>query len=459
MHPEEQNDLKTILEAFGAEELGNGNPIVGANALAAMACVLADLAPADGTLRTKDGRQPRLGTSLLVSGGASVGKITDEILAEVLLRQDNLRAHLRRYAVKESLLEKGKRPLPTGPGDDSIEQRFVSLQESNPFAFGGAGGSWSAVLREPPAETVHELMIRQKLLVSAHSPKALERQLEGIRPGRLLAHLGISRPSDFTGFAELGGALADGTCMTGQFGETIRANLVITDPLRMLDEAARDPDESTAWLRRAVLLTDADTGPHAPEGLEPAKPGTEKEIWQKFGGALDRVLTLRMNHSRKSIQEADAETDGARRRWGRFLREMEPRLPGISGAARNLLSSLSFGLCQLFGISMNPGSMKRVEALARFLVRRMAGARAAMLCNGDVARRQSQIRRVFRQLGDGPAEMRTIYRNLSLSAAECEECLRWLESAKLARCFRRKWQQLEGARLNFAASEMPVLEA
>ena len=75
MHPEEQNDLKTILEAFGAEELGNGNPIVGANALAAMACVLADLAPADGTLRTKDGRQPRLGTSLLVSGGASVGRL------------------------------------------------------------------------------------------------------------------------------------------------------------------------------------------------------------------------------------------------------------------------------------------------------------------------------------------------------------------------------------------------
>jgi len=105
-----------------------------------------------------------------------------------------------------------------------------------------------------------------------------------------------------------------------------------------------------------------------------------------------------------------------------------------------------------------PLSIAGIEALARFLVHRMANARVVMIHAGAVEQRQSQIRRIFRKLQQGPVEARKLYRNLSLLAADCDECLRWMERAGIARQMNRKWALEPGVVLRFEDHSIPLLE-
>ena len=81
-----------------------------------------------------------------------------------------------------------------------------------------------------------------------------------------------------------------------------------------------------------------------------------------------------------------------------------------------------------------------------------------MIHAGAVAQRQSQIRRIFRMLQQGPADPRKLYRNLSLPAADCDECLRWMEKAGIAFQMNRKWELVDGAVLRFEDHSLPLLE-
>jgi hypothetical protein len=70
---------------------------IGINILASMAGVLADLAPDDGTILTRNNRPARLGVNLIISGSASPGRVVDEVITEVGRRQHNFAANLRHY--------------------------------------------------------------------------------------------------------------------------------------------------------------------------------------------------------------------------------------------------------------------------------------------------------------------------------------------------------------------------
>lgn len=137
---------------------------------------------------------------------------------------------------------------------------------------------------------------------------------------------------------------------------------------------------------------------------------------------------------------------------------MEPQLPGISMAARNLPNSLFFGL-QL--MTENPKELcaASVAALARVLVKRMAHARLSILCSGELARRRNQIERIFHKLGNGPVDSRKICCDLKISSADRDHALRWMKSANLVTQQQHKeWELCEGARLNFADCSAPLLE-
>jgi hypothetical protein len=151
-----------------------------------------------------------------------------------------------------------------------------------------------------------------------------------------------------------------------------------------------------------------------------------------------------------------ADTREASVRWAGFLREMEPRLPGISGAARNLLTTLVFGL-GLLAPKFRRITVEGVEAMARFLVRRMASARIAIMHSGEVTLRRVQITRVFHKLGSGVADKRKICRDLKITAANRDEALRWLEAACLVLRRGNGWEQREGARLSFTGCAVPIL--
>ncbi|MEX1049632.1 MAG: hypothetical protein WED15_08895, partial [Akkermansiaceae bacterium] len=228
-------------------------------------------------------------------------------------------------------------------------------------------------------------------------------------------------------------------------------------PMHVLMAAAQNPDERTRWLGQLLWLTDGDSGPDAPHSEPGGVQTSSVRIEHRFRLALGKVMTYRFNLPDMKPMVLLADTREASVRWAGFLREMEPRLPGISGAARNLLTTLVFGL-GLLAPKFRGITVEGVEAMARLLVRRMASARIAIMHSGEVARRRGQITRVFHKLGGGPADERKICRDLKISAVDRDVALRWLDAASLVLHQGNGWQQREGARLSFSGCAVPILE-
>jgi hypothetical protein len=473
--------LESLLTAFEVTCLGEGDTNAGANLLATMAVTLADLAPTDNTILTKDERPARLGVNLLVTGPASAGLVEDEILPEVSRRQANLWNYLQRYAehIKQQQQKQGASLPPMDPKSGAPEDRVAETQYELESLCHTRAESWGRIFTETPEEDVTALINRPKFVVGLRSPEDLPAQLRGLRPGHTLVHAGCTRPKDLAAQAESGSALVGGRYPLGNGCETARGHFFITDPLRMLDRATREPDGDTAWLGHFLWLCDGEAGPQAPtDGREANRP---EMVTTRFRVALDSILARRMNAPEKEPLHLVLDTREARIRFRAFLAGMEPRLPGISMAAWNLIDSLTFGLGRMAAIARLdprsydaihpfsrepaegleerlPLSVAGIEALARFLVHRMSNARTVMAHADDVARRQWQIRRIFRKLEQGPAEARKIYRNLGLLAADCDGCLGWMEKAGIAFQINRRWELAEEAVLRFENHPIPLLE-
>lgn len=459
MPQEETEALHELFSRFQVVELGQGDTNLGANVLASMAGVLANLAPANGTVVTADNRPARLGMNLLISGSASSGQVIDEVITEVGRRQRNLSENLRHYTdwIKKQEEKFGGSLPPMGPGSNRLVDDLAETQAELEPLFARRTQVWSRILNEVPTEQVTDLARCPKFLVTCARPGDLESQLQGLRPGPPLVHLGLRQPGDLATLADPGAALVEGRFTHGNSDEAVRANMVITDSMKMLGEAAKVPDPRTAWLGHFLWLCDGEAGPEAPTGNASDVP---EETTERFRRALDRVITLRLNVPEKTSIVLGKGTREATVRWMTFLHDMEPRLPGISGAARNLIASLIFGLSEMAVIDKRFSfPLAGVEAFARFLVRRMANSRAMILQAGAVAQRRAQIERVFWKLQQGPTEPRGIYKNLNrLPANDCKECLRWMEQAGISRRVGGQWELVEGARLSFNDCSTPVLE-
>lgn len=459
MSKNESKDLRRLLTSFNARALGEGDEVAGTNLLATMAGVLADLAPTDGTIVTKEGKPARLGLNLLVTGPVVTGLVVDEVLTEVGRRQSNLWQHLLRYAklIETQKQKPGASLPPMDPKRGSPEDRLVETQQELEGPFHGRATSWARIFSEAPGEDVTALISRPKFLISLSRAEDLSSHLPGMRTGCPLVHAGCCKSSDLSALADAGSALIEGRYPLGNGCEAARGHILITDPHQMLQRAANNPDDGTAWLGHFLWICDSKAGPATPDG--DAQPDRPETITERFRIALDAVLATRMNLPEKQTVRLPLSTREAKVRFREFLDEMEPRLPGISMAARNLIDSLVFGLWQLARIEDRlPLSMGGVEALARFLVARMANARAMMIQSAAVIRRQSQIRQVYRKLQKGPADRRKICGDLNILVNDCEPCLRWLEEAGIAQQIDRKYELVEGAPLRFEDHKVPLLE-
>jgi hypothetical protein len=80
MSPTDTRYLNELLNIFGAERLGEGNLVAGANLLAAMACSLANIQRPGSGLVADDGSTLKVGTSLLIFGSHSAGLISERVL-------------------------------------------------------------------------------------------------------------------------------------------------------------------------------------------------------------------------------------------------------------------------------------------------------------------------------------------------------------------------------------------
>jgi hypothetical protein len=456
---DEAFELANLLQGLDVNSLGDGDPVVGVNLLACMACTLANLAPDDGTVTHPDGATARLGTSLWVMGSASTGRVVDEVVTEVNRRQNNLTTNTEDYIdwIREWKAKPDFTIHPPKHGMRESAKLVYEAQSELSLSCGEGAVSWRNVLERLPQQTVDQICKQPKFMVSAGGRKDIETQLTRLRPGCPLVHLGFSKPDDLARYSDVGSALLEGRYPLDDGRRTVKGNILITDPTNVLTAAARNPDDTTGWLGQLLWLTDAETGPNVP-APEPGNPRpSAAQTEQRFREALGRIMIHRLHLPDLRPLVLFTDTREAMVRWTGFLREMEPRLPGISGAARNLLTSLTFGI-GMMATKASGVTLAGIEAAARFLVRRMANVRISILHAGDIARKREQITRVFHKLSKGPVDARKLCRELKITAADRDEALHWLETASLALHQDGGWQIRKGANLTFKDFDVSLIE-
>jgi hypothetical protein len=462
MNETESKHLQNLLTIFDARALGEGDATVGANLLVAKALALANLACPGSGIQTPNRRLIPVDCNLLASGARLSDMIRDEVVTPVGRFQNNILAHVGRLL--ESDKEQNQRPLQSLAREWNI-LRSGSPSEGESKFFGlmtldarqnnvpeGVDDAWLDVVDIAPNPNFHDMVRSPRAFIAAASPKMLDRQLGGIHAGQAFITIALNRASDAGRFGELCLALMNGLTPLGPSGETTRGRLLVTDPGNVLPEAARQAGDQTTWLGRLLWLVSGNAGPELP----PQQPTGGKlvrltRVSARFNHAVQRIFANRMNPRRTEPLIYKMDFTQNQIRWMEFLEEMESSLPGISGTARHLFAALVFGLRRIFEAAETPQDfndiVSGIEALARFLIRRMASARAAILFSAVDAQKRFWKQKILTNLAEGCFENRDVCRLLRQPVAICEPVL--LEMATEGALARRgkKWECVIGAAL------------
>ena len=343
--------------------------------------------------------------------------------------------------------------FPTGPGANSAENALFNLEQRDSLTVVDPLEEWAKALTFPPNPRIDDLVGKAKVMVVAKGPKDLQRQLTGIHGNRVLACLNLRDPKEGISYAATCDSLLGGPYPTSDFGETVESNLIVTDPGDLLSEVVARARTDALWLRQTIWLVDGDLGPDAVE-FAPREGGIHvSDGSTRFGEALTAALAKRLNNHDPGTIVHSFNLAETQIRWIDFLKEMDGRLPGISGAARGLLATLAFGLIELGNargcqpLSVTP---EGVEALGGWIVERMANSRLAMMRTAEQVRKTKLALRILWKLSEGQYSRRDLCRTFTITAACVEEIFAVLEPAGLVRQIDGSWER---------HSQNPVLEA
>lgn len=444
--------LADLLATFNATFLGEGDINCGTNLLVSMATTLANVSrPGSGIWASKSFLL-RAGSNLLVSGGLTSSLVADRIFREVAARQNNLIAQAHRL-MNDKIEDANKTGLrmtrfPEGPGRNASQRAMRETEGEESLVCLDPLNTWEDVMRCPPNPKIDELAQKAKALVTAANPKDLDRQLAGLHINRPLIALTLRQPADVPALEETCGGMIDGVLPSGEYGEMILGNLLITDPTNLLAKVVPGSGEEPGWVERMVWLVDGNYGPEAREANLPETGVRTGSMVMRFERALLRALAKRFNNQDTSEEVHEFDLGPHQLSWAEYLRTMEGRLPGISGTARGFLGTLTYGLIELArapgyqGLKFSP---EGVEALGRWVIERMANARVEMTHSAELERRFEIARKIFFKVLGGPLNDRDIYRALSIRAELCRELLRVMEEVGVLQQDAKRWECVEGA--------------
>ncbi len=451
--------LNDLLTSFNATCMGEGEINAGTNLLVARAITLSNLSRVGCGIEPPRLSRMKAGCSVLVSGGLS-SSFVSELVAEVAVHQNCLTAHLTRFVEDKfaDARKKGQRTMefPSGPGANAAENAFFQLEQKDSLTPLESQVEWSQVLNYPPNPRIDDLAARPKWLVTVRSPKDLEHQLNRLHGQRPLVSLSLNGASEASTYADTCNALLSGPYPVGEFGETVGANLLVSDPGNVLTRIAPSGGEKVDWLGRMMWLVDGTQGPDAAEHGTGRGTFRVSDTGVRFGEALTAVLAKRLNNHDAGTVVHPFDLGPAQIEWIAYLKEMEGRLPGISGTARGLLATLAFGLIELAqapGCELLTVTPEGVEALGRWVIQRMANTRVAMLGTVEIERKRQLAKRVYSKLGDGKFSKRDICRAFTIPASPIEEVLTVLEPAGLVRRVGGEWERLNQGPLPDATLE------
>ncbi len=449
--PSDHQRVSRLLAAFDASTLGEGDPVAGANVLVAMAVSLANIHRPGSCLVAKDGERLAVGTSLLVSGSLSADLVSERVLSGLAEHQNNLIAHLRDWTRRAEIemakspnirrfdpfeiLEKGTSSVLLGLHNDAINSGFEAVH----FC--------TALIASPKGHGKRDLHTRPVVYITATKPAELTKHLEHSHLGRPLIHVGIHDPAACSRFEDVCMAVMDGTLTVGALSETVRGFIIATDPFETLANIVRAGDgKGASWLTRMLWLTDGTAGPE-PGDITAFKPVVKLDAIQaRFEAAMDNAWVARLDYTKPAPEDVECNWPRLQSEWVAFLKRMEAELPGITGTARSLLATLVFGISKLVDVWDAGDKLERytadIAALARWLIQRMANARAAMLHSEHQARIRRVAQALALKLADGPHTQRSLIRRCrNLLSADCLLALCLLQTQGVAERTRdHHWQ-------------------
>ena len=427
MTPTPDDYLNHLLTTFNVKALGEGDPVAGANLLTAMACSLANIAPQGSGLVTKDGATIKAGTSLLFTGSHSASLVTDSVLVELGRKQNNFNSILRQEIrqLQEDAQRKTPRARSTPDAPANLKETTIEmLRTAGAIHPRESASLWAGLTEEPAQANFGELLNHHKVFITGATPAQLEKQLEYSHLGRPFIHAGVDKPSDFKRLGTFCPTVMDGRAAGGPLANNIRGTVIVTDPSAVLGDTIRAGNKGCAWLGRLPWLVDGEAGPEAPQGPCEKTPALD-DINQRYDVALRNAWGRRIdsqNTKPVTYEYSKFDLTEHQTRWIAFLRLKEAEFPGITGAARNLLTTLVFGLMEMVQATPSPAGFKwyidGIQALSRFLVRRMINARAAILWSAEDAWRRQQQERMIFFLREGPHGTRALCRRFHRMSAD-----------------------------------------
>ena len=455
MTQQENTDLRHLLTMFDATDLGEGDPVAGANTLAAMAFSLANIAPPGSGLRTKDGKTFTVGTNFTVSGELSSGLVTDSVLAGLNTRQNNLISRLKGW---DDDLDKEAGKLGSAQADWFKTMPAMRQEPSIGTLYGYNDGmyirpkdkDWIPLVRTPEGIGPRDLAQRPLMFITGDRPSQLTAQLERSHLGHAFTHVGVGRPEDAARFEQLGSAIVDGRAIPVGAAGTVGGTVVVTDPSGVLGEVVRSDAPATRWLSRTFWLVDGPLGPE-PDGPGKTKPPVALgSLELRYGLAMDKAWGRRLNSRSAGPKIREWKFPRMQPLWIAFLKKLEPDFPGITGTARKILATLVFGLRELVGAAQKPEGFKwytdHVESLAQFLVHRMVNARAAVLHSAANARMLHTQAQILDKLADGPHNVRRLCRRAHrLRSEPCLEALYQLKDSGEVVSIDNEWRLTKSA--------------
>ena len=472
----ESDKLRHLFTAFDVRALGEGDEVAGLNVLAAAALSLANLASPGSGIQTPGGRLIRVGCNLLASGPLVTSMILDEVITPIARCQNNLLAQLTRLLEEDKAESKRVRPNRprswsfsvanfSNPGEESLSELMTEKRGISVPPFDVRHDQWLRVVSWAPSQRFGDLIRRPRSFIVAPTPSLLEKQFSGIYLGQALVTIQLNRAADAGRFGDLCPALMDGIVPAGPSTESVKGKLLVIDRCDGLSKAAKATDDSSAWLGRLIWLVEGRAGPDLPHPLQQTGDGgivRLPHLTARFEHAARLSFANRLdNHeSGPVIDKYDfAQIQG---RWMRFLSGMESSLPGISDSARHLVASLVFGLNRVMQAAEVPKDfefrMAGIEAFARFLIRRMANARAAILLSDQQAWRLRGKRKILAKLAERRLDTRSIYHPLHIPAALCHELMAELEADNLVQRNGSTWERIEGRTLPAGSAGQLQLE-
>lgn len=448
--PSDLQRVGRLLEAFDASALGEGDLAAGANVLATMAISLANVQRPGTCLMTTDGAGLAVGTSLLVSGSHSSSLVGERVLSGLADRQNNLASHLREWC-RSSEIEMAKSPNvrtfnPVEILEAGTSPALLDLHKDARMSGLLDLKLCDALMYPPGGQGKRDLHNRPLVYVTAGKPAVLAKNLEHSHLGRAYVHLAIHDAAACSRFEECCTAVMDGSLAVGPLSETIRGSVIATDPFETLNEIVRTGGgKAASWPTRTLWLTDSAAGPEPGEFTAAKTTVKLDRIQARYNAAMDTAWVGRLDYQDTASKDEQCDWQLMQAKWITFLKSMEAELPGITGTARPLLATLVFGFRKLMRIAKPAAGFEwfqaDIAAFARWLVRRMANARAAMLHTEHLARLQRLGASMIHKLvGRAPMTVRELTRVFSrLSAGECHDVLFHLQAQGAVTCFNQKW--------------------